>query len=380
MDDGTDKPSSRPAWTAGAVTAAIRRFDWPLAWACLKAYLVATAAALAFIALNLPLPWLLGPLAIALLLSTQGRPLAHHRSIMLPLRSLFGVAVGASFTPDLLSKAPATLLSLALMVPYTLLITAMGTMVLLRFARFDRPTAFFSAAPGGLADMLIFAQDAGADLRRVSLIQAARVVSILCVLPFWLQYVVGMPLGGAAPQSVHLWQIGLDDALVIGLLAWGGWRIAALLGLSGGSVVGPLVLSAVAHVTSLTTVKVPVEVLILTQISVGLAVGGQFKGISLREFVTILSWGFALGMALVLVAGVMAKAVSGITGLDATSLLLSYAPGGQNEMAIIALILGIDVAIIAMHHLLRVVIVIVGAQIVFRSLKRMETDDSARPP
>jgi membrane AbrB-like protein len=134
------------------------------------------------------------------------------------------------------------------------------------------------------------------------------------------------------------------------------------------------VLSAIAHVTSLTTVKVPVEVLILTQISVGLAVGSQFKGISLREFVTILSWGFAIGMALVLAAGLMALVVAQVTGLNATSLLLSYAPGGQNEMAIIALILGIDVAIIALHHLMRVVMVIVGAQIVFRMLKSWQRD------
>ncbi|MGE3708312.1 MAG: AbrB family transcriptional regulator, partial [Hyphomicrobiaceae bacterium] len=276
---------------------------------------------------------------------------------------------GASFSPDLMSKAWGTMLSLALMIPYTLLITGLGMLLLAKAARFDLPTAFFSAAPGGLADMLIFAQDAGADLRRVSLIQAARVVSILCVLPFWLQYVAGLPLGGAAPQALHIWQIGLIDAATIVLIAWTGWWIAGMLGMSGGSIVGPLILSAVLHVASVTTVKVPVEVLILTQISVGLAVGAQFKGISLREFATILSWGFVFGMGLVLIAGGMAVMVASLTGLDATALLLSYAPGGQNEMAIIALILGIDVAVIALHHLLRVVMVIVGAQVVFRMAK-----------
>jgi len=50
-------------------------------------------------------------------------------------------------------------------------------------------------------------------------------------------------------------------------------------------------------------------------------------------------------------------------------LLLSYAPGGQNEMAIMGLILGADVAIIALHHLLRVIMVVLGAQYVFQSNK-----------
>lgn len=332
-----------------------------------KSYAIAGAAGLVFLWLALPLPWLLGPLTMALVFSVCGKPLFPPNAVVLPVRSLLGVAVGSSFTPALVDKAPAAAVSLLLLIPYTVLLTFLGMLFLVRCARFDRPTAFFAAAPGGLSDMILYAQDAGADLRRVTLVQAARVLTIVFALPFWLQFVAGLPLGGAMPSTLHIWQLPVVDGLVIAATAWAGWRIADRLGLAGGSVVGPMILSALVHGFGLTSAKVPVEVLILAQVTLGIVIGGQFKGISLREFVTVLSWGMALAAMLVFAAGLMAWATARLTGLDPTSLLLSYAPGGQNEMAIMALILGIDVAIIALHHLLRVVMVVIGAQLVFKA-------------
>ncbi len=331
-----------------------------------KAYAVAGAAGLAFILAGLPLPWLLGPLSLAIALAGWGKPLPQPSAFVHPMRSLIGVAIGSSFGPDVLAKAGQAAITLSLLVPYTLAITGLGFLFFRRVAGFDRPTSFFSAAPAGLADMVMFAESAGADVRRVALLQAARVVTIVFALPFWLQFVGGLPLGGASPKALHFWQVGLLDAAMICLLAWGGWRIADRLGLSGGSVVGPMLASALVHAAGLTAAKVPVEVVVLAQVTIGISIGAQFKGITLREFVSVMSWGLAYALILLVIAGGCAYGLALATGLDATSLMLSYAPGGQNEMAIIGLILGVDVALIALHHLLRVVIVIVGAQIVLK--------------
>ena len=333
----------------------------------------AVSFAIAFLAgllaawVRLPLPWMLGPLFVALVFAINSRPLSQPKSLVLPTRAVIGVAIGATFTPDVLAKASGTMVSLALMVPYMVVMTYLGTVFLVKCARFDKATAFFSAAPGGLADMLIFGQDAGADLRRVALVQSSRLLAILAVLPFWMQFVDGLPLGGAMPRTLHLNELLLVDAVTIVALAWGGWWLAGRLGMMGGSVVGPMLLSGIAHVLALTTAKVPVELLIVAQILIGISVGSQFKGISMRELVTVLSWGLAFSLMLVVAAVIMAFSVARLTGLDQTSLLLSYAPGGQNEMALIALILGLDAAIIALHHLVRVVMVVMGAQFVFKA-------------
>lgn len=333
----------------------------------LACFVIGFASGILFTVLHLPLPWLLGPLTVVLLLTLAGRPPTAPKFLVQPVRALLGVAIGGSFTPALIDKLGGMAGSILIMLPYMAVVTFVGVAMLNKLARFDKPTAFFAAAPGGLADMVLMAEQAGANLRHVTLIQAARLVAIVFLIPFWLQFGEGQPLGGAVPKTSHILDLLLVDALVIVFLGWAGWRLGERVGLLGASIVGPMLLSGLAHATGLTTVKVPVEALIFTQVTLGVVVGANFKGVSLRECITVLSWGFLFAAFLILTAAILAAAVSRLTGIDPTTLLLCYAPGGQNEMAILALILGIDVAIIALHHLVRVVMVIVGAQLVFRS-------------
>ncbi len=48
---------------------------------------------------------------------------------------------------------------------------------------------------------------------------------------------------------------------------------------------------------------------------------------------------------------------------------MAFAPGGQTELNLLAFILGVDVAYVALHHLARLAIVILGAQLVFATQK-----------
>jgi len=46
--------------------------------------------------------------------------------------------------------------------------------------------------------------------------------------------------------------------------------------------------------------------------------------------------------------------------------LLAFAPGGQAEMTVLALIVGADMAFVIAHHVLRIFVVILGAPIAAR--------------
>ncbi len=314
---------------------------------------------------------------MAFALSLAGRPLYQPIAVVRPLRALLGVAIGTSFTPDLLAKIPATSASLALMLPYTALMAVGGTVLLRYAARFDRSTAFFAAAPGGLSDMVLFAHAAGADLRRVTLVHAARVMAIVFALPFWLQFVGGLRLGAVAPQALHVWQLPVSAAVLIGVVALFGWWAATRLGVFGASIIGPMVVCAALHMSELIALKVPIEALIAAQISIGIMIGRQFNGISLREFVTVLSWGLVYAALLLIAAAGMTMATASTTGLDPTTLLVSFAPGGQNEMAVIAMVLGLDVAVVALHHVVRVVVVLFAAQLMFKASDLKASDFKA---
>ena len=68
---------------------------------------------------------------------------------------------------------------------------------------------------------------------------------------------------------------------------------------------------------------------------------------------------------------------AGFTGLvaalglgDPVPVFLAFAPGGQAEMTVLAIVTGADLGFVITHHLTRIVIVIVGAPVVARIIAR----------
>jgi membrane AbrB-like protein len=332
-------------------------------------FAVGVSGALAFLYLRLPLPWFLGSLTFCLVASVLNAPIARPRVLSTSMRAVLGVAVGTAFTPALLAHVGGMLGSLLMLVPFMILVMVTGTLFFERYARFDRPTAFFCAVPGGLTDMVTMAADAGANARVVTLIQATRIVMIVFLLPFWLQWAGGFTIAAALPPGAKFADLLFVDAIVLVALGWVGWRLASRLGLAGAPLVGPMLLSGLAHAAGLTSARVPVEVLILAQVSLGIMLGAPFRGLRLSEFSTTIIWGIAFSLVLVIATAIVALLVSRMTGFDSTSVLLAYAPGGQTEINLLAYILGLDAAFTALHHLVRLAIVIFGAQIVFATNK-----------
>jgi uncharacterized membrane protein AbrB (regulator of aidB expression) len=56
-------------------------------------------------------------------------------------------------------------------------------------------------------------------------------------------------------------------------------------------------------------------------------------------------------------------------GLRGDQVLLAYAPGGLSEMSLVALATGAEVAFVALHHVVRIVMVILAAPLAFRLLR-----------
>lgn len=329
--------------------------------------LLGAVGSVVFVYLHIPLPWFLGSLTACLIASVLNLPIRRPKLLAIPMRAVLGVAVGSAFTPLLFARAGSMLGSLAILVPFMALIIVVSVAFYERVAGFDRPTAFFSAVPGGLTDMTAMAEDAGANQRAVILVQATRILIIVFTLPLWLQWHDGLTINAFAANRIHLRDMPVADMLLMIAMGWGGWWGARRLGIAGAPIVGPMIVSGIIHASGLTSAKVPVEVLTFAQISVGVLLGSQFRGLTMREFTGTMVWGILNTIVLLAITAVVVMAVSRLTGFDPVSVLLAFAPGGQTELNLLAFILGLDVAYVAMHHLARVAIVIIGAQMILKS-------------
>jgi hypothetical protein len=333
----------------------------------LLALLIGAAGSLSFVYAHMPLPWFLGALTFCLVASVLKAPILRPMPLAIPMRAVLGVAVGSAFTPVILDRFGGMLGSLAILVPFMALIIVVSLVFYERVAGFDRPTAFFSAVPGGLTDMTAMAEDAGANQRAVILVQATRILIVVFTLPLWLQWHDGLALGLVVASRVRLLDMSVLDIIILIAIGWGGWWGARRLGLAGAPIVGPMIVSGILHATGLTTARVPMEVLTFAQISVGVLLGCQFRGLTLREFTGTMVWGIANTVVLLAITAIVVMGVSRFTGFDPVSVLLAFAPGGQTELNLLAFVLGLDVAYVALHHLVRLAVVILGAQIVFRT-------------
>lgn len=350
------------ARTSGAI-------GWPPVVGYALALLIGAIGSLTFVHFQLPLPWFLGALTFCLVASVAALPIERPKPLAIPMRCVLGVAIGSAFTPALLGRMGQMGFSLLLLVPFMLFIIALGMLFYERVSKLDRATAFFAAVPGGLTDMTTMAEEAGAKPRSVILIQASRILVIVFALPIWLRWHDGLAVGQAFASRIRIWEVAPADAAVMVAMGLGGWLAARRLGLAGAPIVGPMLVSGIAHAAGFTFAKVPLEVLVIAQVSVGVLLGCQFRGLTLKEFTSTMLWGIAYALVLLVITGFAAHYVAQWTGNDPVSVLLAFAPGGQTELNLLSYVLGLDVAYVAMHHLMRLAIVILGAQIVFKTQK-----------
>jgi membrane AbrB-like protein len=369
MADGSDGGDDQDSWSETQPRPSIPEIIPAPYGGYLLTLLIGAAGSAFFVRTGLPLPWFLGALTACLVASVAHLPVKRPNPLSIPMRAVLGVAVGTAYTPALIERLPSMIGSLALLVPFMGLIITVGMAFYERIAKFDRPTAFYSAVPGGLTDMTTMAEDSGANVRAVILVQASRILVIVFALPLWLQWHDGISVARTTASRIHIWEIWPSDALLMIAMGWGGWWIARRIGMAGAPIVGPMLASGIAHAMGYTAVKMPLEVLVAAQISVGAMLGCQFRGLTLNEFTGTMTWGVANAVVLLIVTGAVAACVSHLTGFDPVSVLLAFAPGGQTELNLLAFVLGLDVAYVALHHLTRLAVVILGAQMIFRTKK-----------
>jgi len=325
-----------------------------------------TGAAI-FLWLELPLPWLFGPLFSCLLAALIGINLYSIKILSDAMRTMLGVAVGATVTLSFLLALPGFWGTL-IFIPITVILSGIiGVWYFQKLCGYDFPTAYYSSMPGGLQDMLVFGEEAGGNVRAMSLIHATRVLVIIIALPILLTFVWGISLDKPPGDPIKSFEI--EQLIILGMCAIAGWKIASFLGMFGASILGPLILTAIASITGILHTRPPVEAIWAAQYFIALGIGVKYVGVTAQEIRKDILAGLGFCIFLLVITLSIVSLVINYNLAPAVDAILSMAPGGQAELVVITLIVGADLGFVVAHHLFRIFIVILGAPIMERFMK-----------
>ncbi len=320
-------------------------------------------------ALQLPLGYLLGSLVVVGVTAAMGwRPMG--RPITLPARLRFsfvpviGVAIGGAFTPAVAGQALGwwpSLLALCLFVPVA---HALGFWIYRR-GGLSAKDAFFGAVPGGLIESVQLGEEAGADVRLLTVLQFLRLIGTILAVPMIFWGLTGHAVGSASGVAMVGAGAALSVVDVAVLVACGLVGVAAgrASRLPGWIITGPLAASAVAHVLGWIEGVPPGWLIGATQVVLGTGLGARFAGVEramLRRAagLAVVNGAAALGLAFGFAQGVHALA-----GEPVAAAFLAFAPGGLAEMSLVALSLQMSVIYVTAHHVVRIVLAVSLAKV-----------------
>jgi membrane AbrB-like protein len=329
------------------------------------AIVIGTVGGFVFNWLKMPLAWMLGACVFSTVAAFAGLRIGMRVRLRQGMIIIMGVLLGSGFTPDLLQQLGKWGVSLCVMTGMTMTGATLGYFWFRRFTNWDKVTCYFAAMPGGLNDMTIMGGAMGGQERAIALAHALRILTVVLTIPVWYRLVNGAQTSVLAMVHGPTNNDWKDYAVLIGCGVIGA-VVGRLLRLPASFMIGPMLMSAIAHLAGLTNSKPPGELVAAAQIVMGAGIGCRFVGAALDQLHKEL--GASIGAAVILIgcAVIFAKFTVAITGLNLDATVLSYAPGGFAEMSLIGLALGIEVAMVATHHLFRLFLIVLTSPFISR--------------
>ncbi|MCT4655940.1 MAG: AbrB family transcriptional regulator [Cohaesibacter sp.] len=322
--------------------------------------------------LSLPAGWLMGALIGTMAMALMGRSLLVPAKVRDAAFIAVGIVLGSGITPQALSAMQTWPASIAILVVIVLAITSASYWVLRLLGQWDHSTALFASLPGALAYVMVIAEQSKADIPKVAIAQALRVVILVAILPIFF--------GGGESAAGH----SLDNAIApLGLLPLLGLvlltvvvgLIANALALPAALLLAGMMVAGIAYASGMLAAPLPQWFQVPGFIVIGAVIGARFSALPFAMLRQMLGLSLLAFGSSALIAGIGAFLCALWLDLPFGQVFLAYAPGGFETMVLMAFLLDMNPAYVAGHHLVRYVGLIILAPIVTRRLTR---SDSAR--
>ncbi|MCS7460542.1 AbrB family transcriptional regulator [Paenibacillus doosanensis] len=326
-------------------------------------FLVTLALALAggalFTLIHSPLPWLLGPMVFSLLgarLLKTIKPLwpSYLRDTAM---IIIGYSIGLSFTMETLKEMGRQLPTMILMTVLLLLFSALIGYGVAKVSGLPLPTVLMGSVPGGLSQMILLAEETeGIDLTVMTFLQVSRVIMIIFCVPL----LVFSPLFGGNHQDIGVssgafgrWEDLFPGILLFAVVCVAFAMLAKKIRFPSAYLLGPMIATAILHVAGVPGPALPASLLDVSQLLIGTYVGLLLRPESLTNKFRVISLSFLSGAVLILGSLGLSALLTQLHGISSATAFLSMAPGGMDQMGIIAKEIDADIAVVSCYQLFR---------------------------
>ncbi|MCG6121193.1 MAG: AbrB family transcriptional regulator [Microvirga sp.] len=314
-------------------------------------FLAAILFGFLFELLGVPAAWLSGAMAGTVVWGMLGFKKPLPRPFIHAAMLVSGVVMGAAITPEAMAAIASYPVSIVLLALSVAAVTAASAAFLIRVHGWTRDDAVLASVPGALSAVVAVALSRNADMSRILVVQAFRLLVLVAVLPFAATYATSGAGSGIAATNVELATLAAFIMMIAGGLALGlvfeRWRVAAPLLLAG------TVASSALHLTEIAPGAVAPEIATAAFMTIGILIGERFASIdraTLPALYRAAIGSFVIGLGVsVFFAGLAMLAV----GVDAAVALVAFSPGAVESMIVLALVLGLDPLYVGVHHIVR---------------------------
>ena len=322
--------------------------------------------------IKLPLPWLLGALALNFLFAFTKAKITFSQKLLTPIFLIIGIILGGSFDRSLLYKIHLWIFSSIAMVLVTFLGTVILTFYFYKVCKFKKLLAVLAGLPGAFAPIvttLFKTLKNKNDFAKVVIPQATRVIFIISFLPFLFINKVGFAdIKTFSSEQLFNFRYFFEISILILSCVLVSF-IFQKLKIPSSVLIASMFASGLFYTLELISSRFPELIINLTFVFLGTALGTRMNGIKSREFGFYMLHGVIVSIILLIIAAITAYILSIFFGFNFMSIFLSFVPGGIHEMVLISIAYNIDPIFVSYHHFLRIFIIVLALPVIIKKFK-----------
>lgn len=332
--------------------------DQTLPFVFLKTLIISITGGVIAYLIHIPIPWLLGSMIAVLIASSLGLKLYWPSAIRDIAIVIVGYSIGLSFTKDaimfILSQLPAIFLSTIVVISFCVGLA----FVISKLTQLDFPSVLIGSIPGGLSQMLLLGEEIKSiNLSIVTFLQVSRLILIIIFVPL---FVFSPFVATETPRTVTFihspmfrWGDLFPNILLFIPVVILSIFIARKIKLPTPFLVGPIFATAIIGLFGYIGPTLPSTLLDASQLMIGAYIGLLFDLEQIEYKFKMMTTAVASGALLLFGSWGLSLLLSYVKDISFSTSALSLAPGGMDQMGIIAAEIHADLSIVAGYQLFR---------------------------